>query len=341
MLNSEAIGDYRIIERVGQGGMGEVYKAVHSKLGQTVAIKMLSPEYSENESMRRRFLNEARIQARFTHPNVVNILNFFEEGKRAYLVMEFINGETLETVLRRRGILQIEEALQISYSVISALVFMHSKGVIHRDIKPSNIMFTEDGTVKVTDFGIAKSLNESTKHTKTGIVGSVDYVSPEQILGEQTTPATDIYSFGITLYKMVTGRTPFKGDTEYSIMKSRLEDKPIPPNSYNPLISKSLNNVILKAISRFPKDRYQSLIDFSQHLRSVSKPGKDKFGFKLPELGRVSVLLDSFFKMSLKIFLVILSVAAIALIIKFIPTISLVYLYIKEFFIELYLSIIK
>jgi len=160
-LSDIRLGEYSVIEKVGQGGMGEVYKAVHTKLGQTVAIKMLSSEYSENESMKKRFLNEARIQAKFTHPNVVNILNFFEESNRAYLVMEYINGETLESVLKRRGTLQLEEALEISYAVISALVFMHSKGVIHRDIKPSNIMFTEEGTVKVTDFGIAKSLNEN------------------------------------------------------------------------------------------------------------------------------------------------------------------------------------
>ena len=346
-MDSHNIGEYKIIEKVGQGGMGEVYKAEHLKLGQTVAIKMLSPEYSENESMRRRFLNEARIQAKFTHPNVVNIHNFFETNNRTYLVMEFVKGETLDDVLRRRGILQIEEALDISYEVINALAFMHSKGVIHRDIKPSNIMFTEDGKVKVTDFGIAKSLNENTRHTKTGVVGSIDYISPEQILGEKTTVATDIYSLGITLYKMLTGRSPFKGTTDYAIMKSRLEDKPIPPSSYNRLISKSLNKAILKAISRDPEDRYKSLSALSQSLRSVSKNKDNRLDlsflpeFRFPQLKGLSVMFDSFFKTSIKALILIFAVAALILLFKLIPNISLLYLYIKEFLLELYLSIIR
>ncbi|NIP38927.1 MAG: protein kinase, partial [Candidatus Dadabacteria bacterium] len=297
------VGEYRIVEKVGQGGMGSVYKAVHTTLEQIVAIKVLSSEFSDNPSMRSRFINEARIQAKFKHPNVVNVLNFFEIDEKAFLVMEFIEGETLEKILQRKGKLQIEEALDISYSVLNALVFMHSKGVIHRDVKPANIMFTRDNVVKVADFGIAKSVNEKTKHTKTGLLGSVMYLTPEQILGEQTSAATDVYSFGITLYKMLTGRTPFSNKTEFEIMKSHLEEDPTSPNEYNDYISKSLNKVILKSIAKDPKDRFSSASEFSQKLRS-SKKENFRLDINMPDLAPIFDSFGLFIKRNMKKFII-------------------------------------
>ena len=335
----DIVGDYKIIEKVGQGGMGEVYKALHTKLDRAVAIKVLSSEYTENASMRKRFLNEARLQAKFTHPNVVNILNFFEIQNRAFLVMEYIEGETLEDLLYTRGILPIEEALSISYSVLNALIFMHSKGVIHRDIKPSNIMFTRQGEVKVTDFGIAKSINDKIKYTKTGLLGSVIYVSPEQILGEDVSQCTDIYSFGITLYRMLTGKSPFKGETEYTILKSHLEDKPIPPNNYNSVISKSLNKMILKAISKDSNKRYSSALEFSQKLRSSNRDSKG-MSINMPDLSGVFGYIGSTIRGSIPIVLIILFILCLLLMFRFMPTISLSYLYIKQYLIELYLSVL-
>ncbi len=264
------VADYNIIEKIGQGGMGEVYKAVHTKLDQTVAVKVLSSEYSLNPSMRKRFINEARIQAKFSHPNMVNIFNLIEQDNNVFIVMEYINGGTLEGHLKQKGVLSQDESIKISLQVLSALQFMHSKGVVHRDIKPSNIMFTDTGVVKVTDFGIAKVMNEATKHTKTGMLGSVAYVSPEQILGEKTSITTDIYSFGITLYKMVTGRAPFRGSSEYVVMQGHLKEKPISPIKFNNNISKSLNKIILKSISKDPEKRYSSVFELKESLKNVN-----------------------------------------------------------------------
>lgn len=272
MVVKEA-GPYRIVEKIGQGGMGIVYKGIHTKLEQEVAIKVLSPQFSQDPHMRKRFIKEAKIQAKFSHPNVLNILNYLEEDGNVFLIMEYINGETLENRLKREGRLTIEEAVSISLSVLEALDFMHSKGVIHRDIKPSNIMFTDSGIVKVTDFGIAKVIGE-TVQTGTGTVGTFRYMSPEQILGKETSILSDIYSFGITLYEMVTGRVPFSGDSEYIIMKGHLEEKPLPPLEIKNNVSKELSKIILKALNKDPKDRYQNVKEFAEDLRTAIKKPK-------------------------------------------------------------------
>ncbi|HEX3035978.1 MAG TPA: serine/threonine-protein kinase, partial [Thermodesulfobacteriota bacterium] len=272
MLGRE-IGSYRILEKVGQGGMGIVYKGVHTKLEQEVAIKVLSPQFSQDQHMRSRFFREAKIQAKFSHPNVVNILNYLESDGNIFLVMEYINGETLESCLKREGKLNVERATWVSMSILDALNFMHSKGVIHRDIKPSNVMFTEGGLVKVTDFGIAKVVGENGQ-TRTGMVGSFLYISPEQILGEGASAQSDIYSFGITFYQMVTGRVPFNGDSEYKIMKAHLEEKPTMPWVINSDISKDVGKIILKAIAKNSKDRYQNIKELVEDLRTASKGRK-------------------------------------------------------------------
>lgn len=264
------VGTYRIIEKIGEGGMGIVFKGIHTKLEQEVAIKELSPALSRDPAMRERFINEARIQARLIHANVVNILNYIEEGENVFLVMEFVRGETLEKRLLDRGeALPVQEALVTFMQVLDALGFMHSKGIIHRDMKPSNIMVTDDGKVKVTDFGIAKVMGEK-GYTKTGTkVGTMWYMSPEVIRGEEATALSDIYSLGISLFQMVTGRVPFTGDSEYMIMKGHLEEKPPSPWEINSQVSREIGKVILRAISKDPKDRFQSAADFGAALRAV------------------------------------------------------------------------
>ncbi|HWP92288.1 MAG TPA: serine/threonine-protein kinase [Thermodesulfobacteriota bacterium] len=274
------VGSYRLLEKIGQGGMGIVYKGIHITLEQEVAIKVLSPQFSEDPNMRKRFIKEARIQAKFSHPNVVNLLNYVEEEDEVFLIMEFVNGETLEKRLRRENALAIEEAVSISSSVLQALDFMHSKGVIHRDIKPSNIMFTESGLVKVTDFGIAKVIGEKAL-TKTGLVGTFRYMSPELILGEETSVASDVYSFGITFYEMLTGTVPFNSDSEYKIMKGHLEEKPLPPWEINNKVSRKLGKVILKALAKNPEDRYENVRDFARDMETAIK--KPKWSNILPQ----------------------------------------------------------
>lgn len=267
MIGKE-IGPYRIIEKIGQGGMGIVFKGLHVKLEQEVAIKVLAPELSQDPSMRERFIKEAKIQAKISHPNVVNVLNYVEEGSDLFLVMEFLQGETLDNRLKRLG--WCPDAVNACISVLSALEFMHSRGIIHRDIKPGNIMFLDDGSVKVMDFGIAKVAGERGQ-TKTGMrVGTLWYMSPEQIKGEEATVSSDLYSVGVTLYQMITGRVPFGGESEYMVMKAHLEEQPIPPWEINGTVSKEFGRIILKALAKDKKDRYQNARDFAADLRSAS-----------------------------------------------------------------------
>jgi len=269
---SKTVGPYKIIEKIAFGGMGVVYKGIHTRLEQFVAIKVLSPQFATNQIMKSKFLSEAKIQAQLSHPNVVNIINFIEEEDETYLIMEYIDGETLEDLLQRKNKISIDEALNISRSILSALRYMHSKGLAHRDIKPSNIMFNKEGVVKVTDFGITKIIGDD-KNTKSGLVGSYTYMSPEHILGEDAGIESDIYSFGVTLYRMVTGQVPFKGNTEYAIMKGHLENPRIPPWIINPQIPRKLGKVILKAISRNPKDRYRDTDELLNELDKSLEPG--------------------------------------------------------------------
>jgi eukaryotic-like serine/threonine-protein kinase len=262
------IGPYRIIEKIGQGGMGIVYKGLHVKLEQEVAVKVLAPELSRDPSMRERFINEAKIQARISHPNVVNVFNYVEEGSNLFLVMEFIPGETLDSKLKNTG--RCPDAINICISVLSALDFMHSRGIVHRDIKPGNIMFLEDGTVKVMDFGIAKVAGERGQ-TKTGMrLGTLWYMSPEQIMGEEASVPSDLYSVGVTLYQMLTGRIPFGGDSEYMVMKAHLEEKPIPPWEINAAVSKDVGRIILKSLSKDKTERYQTARQFAADLASAA-----------------------------------------------------------------------
>jgi eukaryotic-like serine/threonine-protein kinase len=193
------VGPYRILEKIGQGGMGVVYKGIHTQLDQEVAIKVLSPEYVQDPSMRQRFIAEAKLQAKLTHPHVVNIFNYLEHADNLFLIMEHITGPSLQQRLATEGSIAEQEAVSICENVLAALSFMHSKGVIHRDIKPGNIMFTQTGLVKVTDFGIAKMAGEEGQ-TRTGMrLGTPWYMSPEQIQGQPATIRSDLYALGITL----------------------------------------------------------------------------------------------------------------------------------------------
>ncbi|MEW5909922.1 MAG: protein kinase [Thermodesulfobacteriota bacterium] len=270
-MTGEQIGPYKILKLLGKGGMGIVYLGMHTKLEQPVAIKVMTSEYSSQEAMRERFIQEAKLQARLSHPNVVNILNYLEDESNIYLVMEYVEGSTLEQVLQLEGALTLSKSLHVMESVLSALEFMHGKGIIHRDIKPANIMFTESGQVKVTDFGIAKTIG-SRGMTKTGTqLGTVWYMSPERIRGEPIDHAADIYALGVTLYQMATGRVPFNSDSEYEVMRAHIEESPPPPVDINSEIPGILNDIILKALAKKPEDRFSSAGEFRNALRQVGE----------------------------------------------------------------------
>jgi serine/threonine protein kinase len=266
------IGPYRILQKLAQGSMCSVYKGMHIGLEQEVAIKFLLPEYFDDKDFRQRFIKEAKIQAKLSHPNVVKTLNFIEDDNETLMVMEYINGESLDMLLKRTGALPPERAAAMLESVLAAIGFMHSKGIVHRDIKPANIMISYEGFVKVMDFGIAKVMGENGL-TRAGVrMGTLWYMSPEQIKGEPATVMSDIYSLGVTFYQMVTGAVPFDGETEFEIMKSHLDKEPVAPWKINKELDKVIGSVILRAMAKDPKDRYQNVRDFMSEIRRAVKP---------------------------------------------------------------------
>jgi serine/threonine protein kinase len=259
------IGPYIIQEKLGEGGMGVVYKGIHKDIEQTVAIKVLYPQYAKDENFRERFKREAKVQAKLHHPNVVNILNYLEdEDGNMYIVMEYVGGGSLEDKMRT-GKISLSDSVSVIIQVLNALSYMHSNGIIHRDIKPSNIMFA-DSIVKVSDFGIAKPMSDKGL-TKTGaIVGTVWYIAPEIIKGEIPTPASDLYAVGVILYQLLTGRTPFYGRTDFEVMKSHLEREPQPPETLNPNLPPGTWDLVKKALAKSPRERFSSADEFKQAL---------------------------------------------------------------------------
>jgi eukaryotic-like serine/threonine-protein kinase len=231
----EQISSFRLEAEIAHGGMGIVYRGVHTVFDEVVAIKAIFPELTLNPELRERFLNEAKIQRRLQHPNIVQIREFLIEQERFYIVMEFIEGETLNQYMRKMGRPMVaSEAIPIFSQALEGLGFAHSHGVIHRDVKPSNIMLTRQEVAKLTDFGIARALGAA-KLTRTGTaLGTPAYMSPEQIEGTKIDLRTDIYSLGITFYEMLTGRVPFEkpsdSDSDFAVLTAQVREPPTPPS---------------------------------------------------------------------------------------------------------------
>ncbi len=267
----ETIEGYDVVEKIGEGGMGQVYRAVHRRLDRPVAIKRLAPHLSHNQDMLKRFLQEARLQARLTHPNVVNIFDLIENDQGIFLVMEYVEGRTARDMIQERGRLSASEALMIAEGVLSGLAFMHKNGVVHRDIKPSNVMVSVDGTVKVTDFGIARLVNEETGLTRFGAgIGTLHYMAPELIKSGQVSFAIDIYSLGATLHELLAGAPPFVGNTDLEIMMGHLEKEP-PRIDYLPRdeAGKACQKLIETALAKAPQDRFPSAEAFLADVRRI------------------------------------------------------------------------
>jgi tRNA A-37 threonylcarbamoyl transferase component Bud32 len=256
----ENVGPYRVIEQLGQGGMATVYKAYHAALDRYVALKVLHPAFLQDPNFTRRFEREAKAVARLEHPNIVPVYDFAEHAGQPYLVMKYIEGDTLKARLRT-GAMSKEEGLRIVEAAGAALSYAHKRGVLHRDIKPSNILLTSDGQVYLADFGLARmaETGESTLSADV-MLGTPQYISPEQARGEKDLDVgTDIYSFGVVLYEMVVGRVPFNADTPFSIIHDHIY-KPLPlPSSINPRVPPEVERVLLKALAKERGDRFPSV----------------------------------------------------------------------------------
>ena len=256
----ENIGPYRIIEQLGQGGMATVYKAYHASLDRYVAIKVLHPAFHEDNTFEVRFQREARVVARLEHPNIVPVYDYAEHEHRPYLVMKFIEGDTLKAYMSK-GPLSSDDIRKIVDAVGSALAYAHKQGILHRDIKPSNVLVATDGQMYLADFGLARiaQAGESTLSSDS-IMGTPQYISPEQAMGKKDLDAgTDIYSFGVMLYEMVVGQVPFSADTPFSIIHDHIYT-PLPlPRTVNPNVPEQVERVLLKALAKERADRYEDV----------------------------------------------------------------------------------
>lgn len=253
-------GRYRIEALLARGGMATVYRAVDVRLDRQVALKVMHAELAADDEFVARFIGEARAVAQLSDPNVVNVFDQGEDDGAVFLAMEYIEGRTLRDVLHDRGRLGADLALEVAESVLSALAAAHRAGIVHRDVKPENVLVGSDGRVKVADFGLARALTNSSKTTR-GLLGTVNYISPEQALGEKATPRSDVYSAGIMLFELLTGRTPHEGPTDFVIVRSHIDEDVPPPSDFVPL-PRAVDDLVLTATSREPAGRYADAGEF-------------------------------------------------------------------------------
>lgn len=263
LRNGDVVEGYRVLEEIGRGGMGRVYRAEHEVTGQVVAFKMLLPQLFKDERLRARFVNEAQVLAKMKHPNLVPLLSFIERDGRAIIVMPLVEGITLEKMLNRQGRLSFSVARDLFCQICEGLAHVHGLAVMHRDLKPANVIVERDGTARVTDFGIARSAG-SQKLTMQGmVVGTAEYLSPEQANGTATDdPRSDIYALGILLYEMLTGRVPFRHPSAGQVLIKQVQSRPPPPRSVNPEIPEGVERAVLQALEKRPEDRFETVVDF-------------------------------------------------------------------------------
>ena len=269
------LGDrYEILEKIGTGGMAEVFKGKDHKLNRYVAVKVLKEEFRDNDGFVKKFKEEAQAAAGLAHPNIVNVYDVGDENGIYYIVMELVEGITLKNYIERKGRLTIKEATSIAIQVSAGLEVAHNNHIVHRDIKPQNIIISREGKVKVTDFGIAKATTSQT--TTSSAMGSVHYASPEQARGGYVDHRSDIYSLGIVMYEMVTGRVPFDGETAVTVAVKHLQEQMVPPSKYCPEIPYSLEQITKKCTEKSPDRRYQDIGDLMADLKqSLVDPDGD------------------------------------------------------------------
>lgn len=262
-------GRYEIEEKIGAGGMAIVYKAKDTLLNRTVAIKVLREQFVSDEGFIRRFRREAQSAASLSHQNIVSIYDVGKDGENDYIVMEYVKGTTLKDIIRKEAPLPTDKALYIIRQIAEALAHAHANNIIHRDIKPQNILITTDGRIKVTDFGIARAASAATLTHTGDIVGSVHYLSPEQAKGSQTSEQSDIYSLGIILYELITGKVPYDGDTPITIALKHIQEEAELPGKMVSGLSTEIDAIIMKALAKSVQDRYKNARDFLSDLDKI------------------------------------------------------------------------
>src|SRR5271170_2760298 len=285
----QRVGEYEILSLLGAGGMGQVYSVRNVISGRLEAMKILLPDFGAEAELASRFTVEIRTLATFDHPNIAQLRTAFQFENQMVMIMEYVEGTTLEKLPGARPIL-LSDALSYSNQVLAALTYAHSKGVTHRDIKPANIMVTSHGVAKLMDFGIAKSSTDPQLTRPGTTVGSVYYMSPEQVRGDTVDGRSDIYSFGVTLYQMLTGRRPFQGESAYSVLTAQLNEAPVPPAQLNPTLPAGLNEVVLRAMSKAPEARFQSAEEFRQALLKAQQGSVSTVSMGVPVVTAASAV---------------------------------------------------
>ena len=277
---------YEIEKLIGEGGMANVYLARDTILDRKVAVKVLRGDLAGDEKFVRRFQREALSASSLSHPNIVEIYDVGEDEGNFYIVMEFIEGKTLKQLIKKRGVLSLPETMDIMLQLLDALASAHDSYIIHRDIKPQNIMIKESGLVKITDFGIAMALNSAQLTQTNSVMGSVHYLPPEQASGKGSTIRSDIYSLGILMFEMLTGKVPFRGDSAVEIALKHMKE-PLPSvREINPVVPQSVENIILKAAAKNPKNRYKDVREMADDIRTCldeSRENEERIVFKYPE----------------------------------------------------------
>ncbi len=277
---------YRIIRSIGEGGMANVYLAWDTILEREVAVKILRGDLADDEKFVRRFQREANSASTLRHPNIVEMYDVGEDNGKYFIVMEYVDGKTLKSLIKKRGALNLNEALDIMLQLTSGIACAHDSYIIHRDIKPQNVMILEDGRVKITDFGIAMAINSNELTQTNSVMGSVHYLPPEQASGSGSTIKSDIYSLGILMYELLTGKLPFKGENAVEIAIKHMKD-PIPSVcEINSSIPQSVENIILKACAKNPKNRYDSVSEMHEDLKTCLDPlrfEEKRLVYKYPE----------------------------------------------------------
>lgn len=269
MIGNVIGSNYKIVAKLGEGGMGAVYKGVDMMLEREVAIKALRPELASQTQVVERFRSEAVTLAKLNHPNIATLFNFFRQGDEFYMVLEFVRGVTLDNLIAQRGALPVNQAVPLFCKVLDGIDHAHEMGIVHRDIKPANMMLTDKGALKVLDFGIARILGTA-RMTKAGhLIGTVEYMPPEQVKGLETDARSDIYSLGMLLYEMLTGRTAFDIQNEFELMSAQISQMPTLPRELNPHIPVEVEQAIMRAIAKDPSERFQTAGDFRAVLLSA------------------------------------------------------------------------